>query len=424
LNTEDKQLQLFNYVTKSCEEFSSNENLTGLNKILAELNPAQFPIPAFAAYTTKLQIQGKYNIEELKNTIAKLKSMTSALSKQSLPPKFATVFFFALKSLADACLAKKVPLLGIKPLHEAIIWYTDGQPELLTPAHASFLCLCLKARHFYLCDPFINIDAEMLLTQGLQCRTANKASSLAACGSEPICLFFYYSALIRIAQCRYKEGLLFLEQLICMRGMCNSAIVVEGFKLAVIVALILGQDQLFLPGCRNVKYLQGTSRAYMALAFIVTSAKMTDNIPALVKDFTEKNRKVFQQDNTYGLIDVLVRKLQERKICAVPKTFINIDRKRAMTRTYYNDNEIFDSVVRKLINTNELKCTVDGGSDIYCFRKVTEDEKVSDEDESKLTEQLENLAQLTTTVRNIHDKLKVVPHSAPNGKASKKRLMM
>lgn len=73
--------------------------------------------------------------------------------------------FFTLKSAADACLFKKVPMLGISTLIDAIQWYTNGHPEVLTPAHASLLCLCLKARHFYLCDPFINIDPEALLQQ-------------------------------------------------------------------------------------------------------------------------------------------------------------------------------------------------------------------------------------------------------------------
>uniref|UniRef100_A0A914Y5Y3 COP9 signalosome complex subunit 3 N-terminal helical repeats domain-containing protein n=1 Tax=Panagrolaimus superbus TaxID=310955 RepID=A0A914Y5Y3_9BILA len=140
-----------------------------------------------------------------------------------------------------------------------------------------------------------------------------------SCGSEPILLFFYYAALIRVAQCRYEEGLLLIEQLLCIRGMCNSSIAIEAFKVAIIVALILGHDQLFLPGCRNVKFLQSLSRPYLTIAYIVTSAKIGDNIPALVKDYAEKTRKVFQQDGNAGLIDVLVRKLQEKKISDMPK---------------------------------------------------------------------------------------------------------
>jgi endo-alpha-1,4-polygalactosaminidase (GH114 family) len=97
---------------------------------------------------------------------------------------------------------------------------------------------------------------------------------------------------------------------------------------------------------------------------------------------------------------------------------------RAMTRTNYNDNEIFDSVVRKLIIKKELKCVIDGGADIYCFSKVNGNEEVHDEEEINLTEQLENLAQLTSTVRDIRDQLKVIPQSASGAKASKKRLMM
>uniref|UniRef100_A0A914YG29 COP9 signalosome complex subunit 3 n=1 Tax=Panagrolaimus superbus TaxID=310955 RepID=A0A914YG29_9BILA len=427
LNTEDKQANLFNYVTKSCEEFANSENLNALNKILAELNPTQFSVPAFAILSTKFQIHGKYNLDELKATIVKLKSMTSAVKRESISSKFPTFYFYALKFLADACLAKKVPLLGIKPLFEGINWYTNGHPELLTPAHSAFLCLCLKARHFYLCDQFINLDPEMLLQQGLDYRRSNKQnSSLMSCGSEPILLLFYYAALIRVAQCRYEEGLLLIEQLLCIRGMCNSSIAIEAFKVAIIVALILGHDQLFLPGCRNVKFLQSLSRPYLTIAYIVTSAKIGDNIPALVKDYAEKTRKVFQQDGNAGLIDVLVRKLQEKKISDMPKTFMNVDRDRAMTRAFFNDNDNFDAVVRKLINNKELKCTIDGGADIYRFRKLVEDEEDSAEDEIDLNTQLQNLANLTTAVRNIHDRLKVVPQNASNSgkQQAKKRLMM
>uniref|UniRef100_A0AC35GFH5 COP9 signalosome complex subunit 3 n=1 Tax=Panagrolaimus sp. PS1159 TaxID=55785 RepID=A0AC35GFH5_9BILA len=429
---EEKQAQLFNYVMKSCEEFASNENLNGLNKILAEINAAQYPLPAFAALSTKLQIHGKFNTDELKATIAKLRTMTSAVKKELMTSKFATVYFLTLKALADACIAKKIPLLGIKPLYESILWYTDGHPELLTPAHASFLCLCLKARNFYLCDKIIDIDSELLLQQGLDYRRNNKASSsLMACTSEPVLLFFYYAALIRIAQCRYKEGQLLIEQLLCMRGMCNSAIAIEAFKVGIIVALILEQDQLFLPGCRNVKFLQSLSRPYLSLAYIVTSAKLSDNIPALIKDYAEKNRKIFQQDGNVGLIDVLVRKLQEKKITAMPKTFINIDQNRAMNRTFFNDNDNFDAIVRKLINNHELKCSIDDGSNIYSFRKLVEgkeNKEANNENEIDLNVQLQNLADFTNVVRNVHDRLKVVPqNSSGNGKQShqsKKRLMI
>uniref|UniRef100_A0A914PVZ1 COP9 signalosome complex subunit 3 n=1 Tax=Panagrolaimus davidi TaxID=227884 RepID=A0A914PVZ1_9BILA len=252
-----------------------------------------------------------------------------------------------------------------------------------------------------------------------------------ACTSEPVLLFFYYAALIRIAQCRYKEGQLLIEQLLCMRGMCNSAIAIEAFKVGIIVALILGQDQLFLPGCRNVKFLQSLSRPYLSLAYIVTSAKLSDNIPALIKDYAEKNRKIFQQDGNVGLIDVLVRKLQEKKITAMPKTFINIDQNRAMNRTFFNDNDNFDAIVRKLINNHELKCSIDDGSNIYCFRKLVEgkeNEEANIEDEIDLNVQLQNLADFTNVVRNVHDRLKVVPqNSSGNGKQShqsKKRLMI
>ena len=155
--------------------------------------------------------------------------------------------------------------------------------------------------------------------QGLECRRNNKISMVLACGSEPILLFFYYAALIRIAQGQYKEGLILIEHLLCSRGMRNSAIALAAFKVAVIAGLILGQDQLFLPGCRIVKFLINNSRAYLGLAYIVCSSKMSDNVVANVSEFTEKNRRLFTQDGTIGLIEILPRKLREKRISDMPK---------------------------------------------------------------------------------------------------------
>lgn len=90
----DKQSQLFAYITKSCEEFLANENLNAINKILAELNPAQHPIAAFAVMSAKFQLSSKYNVDELRVTLTKLKSMTTALNVSYTDQNFCTVCKF------------------------------------------------------------------------------------------------------------------------------------------------------------------------------------------------------------------------------------------------------------------------------------------------------------------------------------------
>ena len=95
-----------------------------------------------------------------------------------------------------------------------------------------------------------------------------------------------------------------------------------------------------------------------------------------------------------------------------------------MARTYFNTNESFDNIVRKLISSGELKCSIDDQADVFQFRHVPKfEESVEEEtdDQPDMDEQLRDIAVLTKNVRNIYDRLKVVPHPGNVTKTSKKR---
>lgn len=229
-----------------------------------------------------------------------------------------------MRALGEAAIHKKCPLLAIKPLADGIRWWTDGNPRHLTPVHASLLCCCLKARNFRYCMEFLEIDALSLVKEGLQPRKV--MPPLINCTTEPVLLYFYYGSLIHALHENFREALNFLEYLISMRGMSQSTIVLEGFKKAILFALILGEKKLTFPGSKVVKYLlnHSQSRPYLELAWIVTTAPKHIDISALVVEYLERQRNknafnVFQKDQNMGLIEILMEKLKERKIIDLPK---------------------------------------------------------------------------------------------------------
>lgn len=65
-------LRFYGYITKSCEEFVSAENIVGINKILAELPLLPFPAPYLAVFGAKLQLHAKYNMDEFQNMMLKI----------------------------------------------------------------------------------------------------------------------------------------------------------------------------------------------------------------------------------------------------------------------------------------------------------------------------------------------------------------
>ncbi|KAL3123455.1 hypothetical protein niasHT_004627 [Heterodera trifolii] len=66
------------------------------------------------------------------------------------------------ENITDILLKRKVPLWGILLLERAILICSQGHANRLTNLHASFFCLCLKARHFDRAVPFLHIDVVEL----------------------------------------------------------------------------------------------------------------------------------------------------------------------------------------------------------------------------------------------------------------------
>lgn len=220
-------------------------------------------------------------------------------------------------------MAKKYPLIVIKTICDGILFWTNGNPRQLTPAHSALLCCCLKARYYRTCMEFLDIDISSLLTEGLTERKG--PSTLMSCTSEGVLTFFYYGSLIHALHEDYEKALNFMEYLICIRDMTYSAIVLEGFKKAILFALILGKKSLTFPGSRVIKFLSShhQTRPYLELATLITVTPRHLDICAMINEFLDKQKanknSQFVRDNNLGLIDILITKLRERKVIDLPK---------------------------------------------------------------------------------------------------------
>lgn len=75
-----------------------------------------------------------------------------------------------------------------------------------------------------------------------------------------------------------------------------------------------------------------------------------------------------------------------------------------MERTFVQETQQFDSLIRKLVAQGKLKCTIDHDNGILTF---PQDDEASERDQKELDSALLAVSKLTTVVRDATNLLKV-----------------
>uniref|UniRef100_A0A7E4VAG6 COP9 signalosome complex subunit 3 n=1 Tax=Panagrellus redivivus TaxID=6233 RepID=A0A7E4VAG6_PANRE len=415
--------KLYSYVTDSLKEFVNADNLNALTKIAADLDLNVVPAWVLAAVLGAKFQCNKLSEKEFGKTMEKLRSLEAHVgTADDKNAKFATAYFGCLKNIAQLAIAKSVPMMGIKPVMTSILWWTKDNPAQLTPAHAYLLMLCLKARYFSICEPFMNFDAQALLNVGLEARQAGVPSFLLALGVEPIFLFFYYAGFIYGTLGNFREGLHYFEFLLTMKVNAVSAIAVEAFKKAVLYASILGDDQLYLPGCRILKPLQNKSKLYMAIAHEAAQTRSNIDSASNVDKLIHSNKNTLESDENLGLAQKIVTAIRDREITRLPQTFVAIDRERAYKRTHFANHQQLEAAFFRLSASGQLNVKIDDANGVMRFHTVDEATAADLGPDVDLDEQLRDIVSLTGAVKATHDRLRVVsPYSGTGPSKPKKR---
>ncbi|CAK0832886.1 unnamed protein product [Prorocentrum cordatum] len=184
--------------------------------------------------------------------------------------------------------------------------------ETLTPVHADFLRVCLKAKAY----PF----ASPVLDQPIYDISMSNGSSSQMTPQSFLC-YFYYGALLRIGMKEYQLALQMLLVVLTCPASCLSAIQADAYKKYVLVSLKAHGESQALP-----VYASHIVQRYAAINGYVqdlAEAFKAGDTAAMNRVAEEKAAQI-QADQNTGLVKQVVASLQRHKVQLLTKTYLTL----------------------------------------------------------------------------------------------------
>lgn len=159
--------------------------------------------------------------------------------------------FCAVASLYAKAAVNTHALGAVVPLRCAVLKLRQS-PQHLTPIHADFFKVCVKARCYHACMPVLDDDIVHLYTSD------GKSDDVL-----PVLTYYYYGGLAYAAMQRFERALQFFSVTVSVPADAISAVMVEAYTKYTLVSLLMHGSVLDLPAyayyaVRQIK--QGTSQ--------------------------------------------------------------------------------------------------------------------------------------------------------------------
>jgi COP9 signalosome complex subunit 3 len=187
-------------------------------------------------------------------------------------------------------------------------------PETLTPVHAEYLRVCLKAKAYHLAAP--------VLDQPIFDISLKSNSNYTQMTPQSFLSYFYYGALIRIGMKDFASAMQLLLVVLTCPSSCLSAIQTDAYKKFVLLSLrVHGELQSLPVYCSHIvqRYAKIRPSYFMD---IVEAYKQGD--PAALSRVVEEKTAQIQADNNSGLVKQVVSSLRRHKVKMLTKTYLTL----------------------------------------------------------------------------------------------------
>jgi len=186
--------------------------------------------------------------------------------------------------------------------------------ETLTPVHAEFLRVCLKAKAYPFASPVLDQPIYDI-------SVSNGNSSQFPLTPQSFLCYFYYGALVRIGMREYQSALQLLLVVLTCPASCLSAIQADAYKKYVLVSLKAHGESQALP-----VYASHIVQRYAAINGYVqdlAEAFKAGDTAAMNRVAEEKATQI-QADQNTGLVKQVVASLQRHKVQLLTKTYLTL----------------------------------------------------------------------------------------------------
>jgi len=221
--------------------------------------------------------------------------------------------------------------------------------ETLTPVHAEFLRVCLKAKAYHFAERILDQPIFDISLINNNCSQMTPQSFLS---------YFYYGALIRIGMKKYSQALQALLVVLTCPASCLSMIQADAFKKYVLVSLKVHGDLEALPVYAS-HIVMRYSKSPSYVLDIAEAFKQGDSA-ALQRTVEEKAQQI-QADRNVGLVKQVVQSLQRHKLQTLTKTYLTLSLAEIAREVGVEESRLaeVEELLFDMISSGEIRARID-----------------------------------------------------------------
>lgn len=279
--------------------------------------------------------------------------------KKAAVPVNTVCKFYAQMAIDEG---QQTTMSSIRPL-QAALEKLRPTPETLTPVHAEFLRVCLKAKAYHL--------GARVLDQpifDIACGNGNFSQM----SPQSFLCYFYYGALIRIGMKEYAKSLQLLLVVLTCPASCLSAIQADAYKKYVLVSLkVSGECQALPVYASHIVQRYAKSPGYTA--DIAEAFKQGDL--AALKRVAEEKAALILADNNTGLVKQVVESLQRHKVQMLTKTYLTLSLAEIAREINADETKLeeIDALLFDMISEGEINARIDQATGNVFFEEDEDD---------------------------------------------------
>jgi len=261
-------------------------------------------------------------------------------------------------------------------------------PETLTPVHAEFLRVCLKAKAYHLAAPVIDQPIFDISLSNNNCTQMTPASFLT---------YFYYGALVRIGMKEFAAAMQLLLVVLTCPASCLSAIQADAYKKFALLSLRVHGELQSLPiYCSHIVQRYAKSPGY-ALD-IVEAFKQGDS--AQLQRVVEEKAPAIQADHNTGLVKQVVASLRRHKVQMLTKTYLTLSLTEIAKEVGIEESNTqeVEELLFDMISSGEINARIEQTTGNVSFEDDLGESDVGPAMVAKLQGQMQQILELATRI--------------------------
>lgn len=281
-------------------------------------------------------------------------------------------------------------LQSLRPLRAATEKLRPNK-ETLTPAHAEFLRVCLKAKAYHMALPLLDQPIFDI------CLSATNCSQLT---SQSFLCYYYYGALIRIGMKQYVQALQMLLVVLTCPAQCLSAVQADAFKKYVLVSLKVHGEPTSLP----IYTSHIVSRFAKSPGYVLEIAEaFKQGDLAGLQRLLEEKAAAIEADQNLGLVKQVIASLKRHKIQTLTKTYLTLsisEIAREANLEGMSGGEV-EELLFDMVGNGEINALIDQTSGNVFFEDDQAEEDVGPEMTAQLEERMGSILQLVARIADF-----------------------